>query len=175
MKFTKRETGTSSGSQQNLFLKLKDGESVVGVLRGSVYEFRSKWVAGKSIIVDKQDPEGRSRFRVNIVVQEDGHLLVKIWEFGIGVNNKLADIASLLADVDRDITQTKIKIERRGTEMATEYHITTLAKEPLTKAQLENIAAIKLNLLEHQEKKRDDDLAPPAYLDEPPIDEDLPF
>lgn len=154
MIFTKRELSHSS-PQSNIFLKINDGESVTGVLRGEVYEFSIKWVDGKPVKSSKNAPTAKPHFRVNFILSEGEHFVPKVWEFGIIVNNKLADVSALLADVDRDITQTKIKITRHGIGLDTEYSISPLAREPLSKNQLEHIKALKLNLLNLEDQKEE--------------------
>lgn len=171
MKFTKREP-KSDGNKPNLFLQLKNGESATGVLRGEIYEFFIKWVNGKSEQVRANDPEGKSRFKVNIVVNEEGKFVAKIWEFSFFVYNDLANIAS-----EYDITKTKIKITRNGSGTETRYLILPLLKEPLGPKAMEQIEAVKLNIL-NKDKPNVDTYSPGENdFGEPPVetDEDIPF
>jgi len=48
LKFQKLESA-DGGS----FVKLKDGESLVGVPRGEIHSFRMKWVDNKSVTFDE--------------------------------------------------------------------------------------------------------------------------
>lgn len=145
MKFSKREI--MSGEGNILFLKFKDGESHIGVPRGEVYEFYQKWENNRSKVVDANDPDGKSRFRINFVVQEDGKFVPRILEFGLTVYNQLADIAE-----EYDITQTKLKITRRGTGTDTVYMVLPLLKEPIPAKVMKQIEAVPLNILEHKDK-----------------------
>lgn len=167
MKFTKREV-QSGEKGSNLFLKLADGQSVTGVLRGENYEFYNKWINGKSQLTTADDPEGKSRFRANFVTVEDGRLTAKIWEFPLTVYNQLADIAE-----EYDLEKTKIKITRRGTGTDTVYMILPLLKEPISAKAIKEIEAVKLNILEHKPKNE-----PPAFGQEHQFEDDqneIPF
>lgn len=145
MKLTKREMPSGDG-QGGLFLKFKDGESKVGVPRGEVYEFKQKWANNKSQVVGADDPEGKSRFRINFVLKEGDELKAKIFEFGLTVYNQLAEIAE-----DYDITQTALKITRRGLGTDTIYMVTPVPpkQQPVGKV-LAAIEAIPMNILEHK-------------------------
>lgn len=142
MKFQKREV-PSSGSDK--FVKFKDGESKNVILRGEVYEYKMKWVNNKSILTTPQDPEGKSRFKVNAIVYEAGAFKAMIFEFPLTVYNKLADVNS-----EYPLDTTKIKITRQGIGTDTEYHILPLAaeKDKLTPNILAQISAIPLNILD---------------------------
>lgn len=146
MKFTKREMPSGNGNGGGLFLKFKDGESKNGVLRGEVYEYHQKWDGGKSHVVTAADPEGKSRFRLNFIVQEDGKLQAKIFEFGLTVYNQLADIAE-----EYDLDKIKVKITRRGTGTDTTWMVLPLLKEPLSPKVFKEIEAVNLNILEHKD------------------------
>lgn len=152
MKFVKREIPKSEGG---LFLSLKDGESISGVPRGEVFEFFQVWENRRSRVVNKGEPGAKSRFRVNIVVKEDGKLVAKIWEFGLVIYNQLADMAE-----EYDLSKTKLKITRRGVDTDTVYMILPLLKEPIPAATLKEIEAIDLNILEHKDTPKTDDDGP---------------
>lgn len=145
MKFTRRET-LGSG-QGDLFLKFKDGESKVGILRGEVYEFYQVWANGKSSLVDKDAAGAKPRFRLNFLTKEAGEqtMAAKIFEFGIPVYSQLADI-----NEEYDLSQTTVKITRKGIGLDTVYSILPLLKQTPTAAQLKTIAAIPLKILDHK-------------------------
>jgi hypothetical protein len=143
MKFPKRQ---SSESSANLFFKLKDGESKSGVLRGELFEFYVVWSGGKSTIVPRGTEKAKARFRVNLVVYEEGKFLAKIWEISQTVCNQLADLAE-----EYDLSQTKIKISRRGSGPSdTEYSIIPILKDPIQPHQMKQIEDLSLNILEHK-------------------------
>lgn len=164
MKFHKREIPKSEGS--NLFFRLKDGETLNGVCRGEVYEFYIKWANNKSQVVTSDDPEGKSRFRVNIVVQEGQKFVAKVWEFGLTIYNQLSDI-----NEEYDLSKTKLKIKRVGTGTDTIYMILPLLKEPLTPFVLNEIESVTLNMLQHKAPAQKSPAE--AYFDGPP--DELPF
>lgn len=143
MKFQKREipAGDNSGG---VFLRLKDGESVVGVFRGEIYEFYQIWENGKPQVVGKEHEGAKSRFRLNFIAK--GELKPKIFEFGLTVYNQLAEIQE-----DYKVEETIVKITRRGTGTDTVYIIIP-AKEQLTAAQIKKLDAVELNILEHKQK-----------------------
>lgn len=147
MKFTKRAT---AGGGDNLFLKFKDGDKKTIVLRGEVFEFRTKWQNGKSVVVPDSDHEGRSRFRVNAVIFEENKYVAKIWEYGISINNQLVDIQDAIPQIDR----IKLRVSRSGsTKDNTQYNVIPLAHEPLSAKQLQEIESVNLNLLSHSSKE----------------------
>lgn len=159
MKFTKRET--ISGDGPKLFIRLKDGESIVGIPRGEVYEFKQKWVGNRSQVTTEDDPDGKSKFRINFVVQEDGNFVVKILEFGLMLYQQLADIAD-----DYPITETKVKITRRGQGTDTVYNAIPIVKEPLPAKILKQIQSMDLNILEHKDKPVSNGHSPETIDDE---------
>lgn len=173
MKFQKRTVQSGSGDSA-FFFKLKDGEAKSGVLRGEIFEFYIKWINNKSVQTTIADPQAKSRFKVNLVVYEEGAFKAKIWEFGVLVYNKIADIAE-----EYDVTKTKIKISRQGTGTDTEYHLLPLLKEPLTPSVLSQIEAVKLNILDGAKKvEMDADGFPPDFGDPPPgfqAGDEIPF
>ncbi len=138
-KFDKQEKGHDGPS---VFLRLKDGESVNGVFVGELYEFYIKWNNGKSQIVPQQDPEGKRRYRCNIVVPEGTGLVCKVWEFGPMICEQLSDINEVYA-----LGETKIRIVRKGTGTDTVYMLLPLLKEPLNAQQKQAIANVQLNVL----------------------------
>jgi hypothetical protein len=144
MQFTKRELVQGEGG--NLFLKLKDGESVTGVFRGEIYEFYSRWDGNRSKVTSVDDPEGKSRFRLNFVTKEENKLVAKIWEFGVGIYNQLADL-----NEDYSLEETKVKITRRGTGTDTTYNILP-TKDKLDEKALNAIAEVGLQVLEHKQE-----------------------
>lgn len=159
MKFTKREI--ISGEASGRFIRLKDGESKVGVFRGEVFEFFQKWENGRSQVVDAGTPEAKSRFRLNFVTKEDGELKAKVFEFGLTIYNQLADLAE-----DYDLEQTAVKISRRGTGTDTVYTIFP-AKDQPTQSQWKSIDAIELIVLEHKDANgKPKNYAPGAEDDE---------
>lgn len=145
MKFNKRDIPKSDGSGGNMFMRLKDGESVTGVCRGEVYEFFIIWENNRSRIVKQSEDGAKSRFRLNLVVHEDGKFIAKIWEFGLTIYNQLSDISD-----EYNLEETKLKISRRGVGTDTVYMILPLLKEPISPKTLKEISAVHMLILEHK-------------------------
>jgi hypothetical protein len=145
MKFSKRDQSQEQGKGPGIFLKIGDGDSVTGIFKGELYEFRSKWVNNRPQLTDSSDPEGKPRFRANFVIKEEGRLVAKIWEFPTGIYNKLANIHE-----EYPLEETKVKITRRGVGTDTEYDILPLLKDVITPEVKKAIDAVPLNVLEHK-------------------------
>lgn len=139
------------GASKN-FLKLKDGESVKGVFIGEIHTFHTKWINGKSVTTDNKDPDGKVRFRNNIVMidPQTNELLVKIWEFPWSVFKLIKDINS-----EYPLETIKIKITRDGTGMDTTYSVLPLVgpKDFLSKEKIEAINNLPLHQLEKKASK----------------------
>lgn len=146
MKFPKSNQGVGAGN----FFKLKDGENKTGVLRGEPYRFFVLWEGGKSVLCE-ENTKGRSvRYRVNIVVFEEGKFVSKIWEISQTVCNQLADLNEEYA-----LETINIKISRRGSGTDTEYGIIPLLKEPLSPNTMSLIEACPLQILEQKARPKD--------------------
>ena len=145
MKMPKRDTQESTGG--GIFLKLNDGESVSGVFRGEVHTFYSYWdqATRRSVIVDADHDLARARYRLNFITKdESGQLVAKIWEFAGPFYDLLQEINEEYA-----LEETTIKVTRKGLGKDTEYYPLPLLKQPLTAKALEQIAAVKLQTLNH--------------------------
>lgn len=159
MKFPKRATPQSDGISAANYLKIADGQSVTGVLRGNLFEFWQKWPQGG--VKEKfahATPGAIQRFKVNIVIPENGKLAAKVFEFGPRVYDQFSD-----ASAEFDLAKTKIKISRRGSEKNTVWTVMPLG--PVDAKALKAIEAINLNIL-------DQDLAQP--LDAPMPEHEFP-
>lgn len=127
------------------FLKIKDGESKRLVLRGDIHECYKKWVGGKGQECAPDEPGAGLRFKVNAILDENGELVAKIWEFGITIYNQLKDI-----NAEYPLENTKIKVTRSGsTKDNTSYTVLPLVgeKDKLLPKHLDKISAISLHEL----------------------------
>ncbi len=141
MKFPKFDNQNHGDS--SVYLRLKDGESVNAVFVGELYEFKIKWVNNKSQVTGAGDPEGKRRYKCNVIVPEEGKGLVcKVWEFGALVCEQLSDINEVYP-----LGETKVRIMRKGTGTDTVYMLLPLLKEPLSPQQKSMIDSMKLNVL----------------------------
>lgn len=147
-----------SESGATSFLKIADGESVSGVFVGDIYEFYTKWVNGKSLVTNAEDPDGKIRFRCNFITAEHTSAapVVKIWEFPLMIYNQLKEI-----NEEYPLEETKVKVTRKGLGTNTEYTIMPLvggknSLKPEQVAILKQIPLLKL------EKKASGGLPPPS-------------
>lgn len=172
MKFPKADAQQDGG----LFFKLKDGESKTGILRGEVYEFGVIWADKRSKVVPRGTEGSRARYKINVVVFEDNKFQAKIWEFSQTVCNQLADLAT-----EYDLSKTKIKVSRSGSELDTEYSIIPTKEQP-GPGHMKAIEQVSLNILDNAKESapqaKPKNFAPGAndFGDEPNWDSnDMPF
>lgn len=172
MKFTKRDT-ESNGVGGESFLKIPAGTSVSGIFMGEIFEFWQKWPYGgeKQVFTNRAKAiaaNAKSRFRLNFVTKdESGGMVAKVWEFGLGTYNDLAEIHA-----EYPLTETMIKITRKGEGKNTQYHLMPLLKQPLSKAQLAKIAEVKLHVLDVVAPVTAEEIMEPAEGDD---DANIPF
>lgn len=143
MKFKKPEPrSTSSSSGGDLYLTLKDGESINLIPRGEVYEFYS--VFGVKGEVDPTTQGARARFKINAIVVENGEMKAKVLEFGKQIYNQLYELSQIC-----EVTETKLRLSRSGsTKDNTEYTLLPVIKEPLSPATLKKLESIQLHILD---------------------------
>lgn len=145
MKFEFVQTAQSEGSAGGPFLKLDTGESVNAVLRGNYYKFWQIWPQGGSKQIFDQPTSGaQMRFRVNVIVHEEGKFVAKIWEFPVMTNNMLVEIQK-----EVNLQTTKLKISRTGQGKKKAWMIIPLG--PLDAKALKQVEAVELNILEPQQ------------------------
>jgi len=132
------------------FVKLKDGESIQGVFRGSVYEFRQHWKdnrgtlctgSGCALCVEKKPG---FRFRLNFITPEGGQQVAKIFEQGWTVYEAMRALHT-----EYDLETTIVKITRYGTGTDTSYSILPVKNGTLSEEQQAKLAEIPLLKLEH--------------------------
>ena len=144
----KRLAETGSGKN---FIRLKDGESVVGVFRSDPHDFRVHWDHGQSIeCVGAGCPQCKAgsksafRFRINFITQENGAYVAKIFEQGKAVYMALGALHSS----GYDLTKTVVSITRTGSgKNDTQYNVLPLPppKGIVTDAFEAKLQAIKLH------------------------------
>ena len=129
-----------------IFLKIADGETVAGVLRGEVKTQYVQWGPDKkSTPCEPNAPGAKFRFKVNfIVMDKDGNMTAKILEQGPSFYKDLKAIAE-----DYDLSETLIKVKRNGSDKNTTYTIMPTPKPPSADT-LKRLAAIELHPLEEQ-------------------------
>lgn len=142
------------------FIQLKnDGDSIVGVFRGTPYTFFSKY--GDKKHYQEQVEETSPKFQINFVTKNDkGEYEARIFEQGSTTGKRMR---KMLVKHSFDCV---FEIERDGAkgDQKTIYHITH--KSDLTKKALEQIDAVTLHELGGGRGRKADS--------QPPIDEDVP-
>lgn len=139
MKFPKRQNG---GDGPSNYLKIKDGESVTGILVGKPHVYYQVGFGPTAQVVGPG--EGKQRFRHNFIVREGDGYVAKVWEFG----PKIYDTLAALEDSGWDLDKTLLTVSRTGsTKENTKYTVTPNKKEPTAQA-LKEIAKLELNTLE---------------------------
>ena len=134
MEKTREETG--------LFIRLKDGDEVTGVFKGTPKTFYSVF---KDPMEYEEWKEGRSfKFKINfLVATEDGNFIPKIFQGGAVVRNALLDVK------DEYGLDCVFKVKRTGAgKDDTRYAI--LFKKELNAADKAAIDALELLPLEKQ-------------------------
>lgn len=153
MQFRDKNAGSAS------FLKLKAGDSVRGVFRGELNEYRQHWVEGiggepcpgaecekcAQITPEMTDEEKKKfkpsfRCRVNFVVNENGAYTAKIWEFGYTVYEMLKG----LHEGGYELPLNLMKVTRNGTGKTTSYSVLPVPNGLLTAEQLDAVGKVKL-------------------------------
>lgn len=139
MRFPKRANSGHDGPSN--YLKIKDGESVTGILRGKIHTYYQSGFGPTAQIVGPG--EGKERFRHNFVVKENDKYVAKVWEFG----PKIYDMLSALDEAGWDLSKTLLTVSRSGsTKENTKYTVTPNKKEP-TPAAMKEIEKLEMNTL----------------------------
>lgn len=154
--FDKKAKEASGGS----FIKLKDGDEVVGVFRGEPYTFYQEF---KSRIEYPYKVEGASfKFRVNFVIKSKDGYVAKILQGGATMAEQIS------ACKDEYGLDCIYKIKRKGSgKDDTTYSV--LFKSELTPAQKKELASVELLSLTSEKKQS----SHPAF-EEAPLPEDMP-
>lgn len=146
MKFPPRQQG-ESGEGTGTFLRLKDGETVTGILRGDIYTFYSIGFGADTRVVE-QGKGGKRKYRHNFVVKDGSGYAARVWEFG----PKIYDTLSALEQGGWDLQNTLLTISRTGsTKENTKYTVTPNKKEP-SEAAMKAMAELELNELAHDKR-----------------------
>lgn len=128
------------GGSSSAVIKLKDGQSVTGVLRGNPFEFESAFKPG-----DKP----KYRFRLNMVFKVDGVLQAQILEGGWKLSCQLKE----LLQSGWDLEKTRTRISRTGSGINDTVYSATVLPTPIPSPELAEI--LKVSLL---------DLTPPQAI-----------
>jgi len=156
-----------------MFLKLEDGETVMGVFRGEPREYDIHYIQGKGYIdcvsgcVHCTDGVKQSfRFRVNFVVKVNGALTPKIFENGVLIYNAMKEL-----NKDYPLESTLVKLTRTGLKKDTVYSVLPV---PPSKYDPKELAArlSDVQLLPLESKKA---VQEESFPEQVPFDEQNPF
>ncbi len=163
MKFRQRD------EDKRNFLKLKDGETISGIFRGDLFEYRLHWADNRGIVCTGHDCElckagnkSKFRFRLNFIVKEGKDYVAKVFEQGW----KTYELLSSMNDSDYPLEKYVLKITRRGIGLDTSYSIMP-APNGLVSAETEaKLKDVSLNVLDHITE---------AEKEPAPVVEDMPL
>lgn len=152
MKFSEgfKDMGNSGGGN---FLKLGDGESVVGIFRGDVYEFYQLWDdtaegGRKSQVVPEGTAGAKARFRINFIVKDKDGYHPMIFENGPRVHAQLAELHE-----EFGLETTVVKLTRNGLKLETKYSIMPIKNNQVSDETLELLRDLELHKLEHSDDR----------------------
>lgn len=173
MKFLDESDKSSFDSKD--FVRLGDGDEIIGVCVGDVFKFKQHWTGSRSEVCSQdtlctfcaQGVKPGFRFRVNFIVkQPDNTYLAKILEQGW---NFLEELDFLNSECDGHLERHAIKISRKGKAMDTKYRVKDMGS--LSTEKLEVIAKVSLHDLSLKEKAETPIASEPKFDDA----EELPF
>lgn len=121
----------------SIFVKLEDGESVVGVFYGDPEHANVKFDRQAKKWV--KDPTA-FRFRLNLLIEDQGVLVSKIYEGGSTVYTQLRE----LHKTGYALPVTKVKLTRKGTGTDTVYTILPIPHGNLTPEETAKYSKVPL-------------------------------
>lgn len=128
------KSGGQGGGVEGL-IKLKSGESVTGILRGEPHEFEHAF---------KPADKPKFRFRLNMVVSENGALVAKVLEGGW----KLYVQLKTLSEAGWDLEKTYTKISRQGSTMNDTTYSATVIPTTVPEHTLLKVIEVELRVLD---------------------------
>jgi len=139
------------GGENKLDLvRLKDGESVTGIVVGDFHTYYAKFNQKYFELSEKNQPGSKFRFRVNFAVKEGANWILRVIEQGGLLYERLFDL-----NEEFPLDENVITIKRRGSSQTeTEYSALASRKIKLTKedvAYLATLAPMDLRLQGQQE------------------------
>lgn len=152
MKFRSNSEGTMN------LIRLKSGESLRGVFRGDVHEFKQHWSENRSVVCPglnlcekcANGEKASFRFSINFVLKENEHYIAKVWEQGWQTYLAL----KALHEGGYDLEKYLMKISRSGaTKNDTTYSIVPVPNGLLSPAQLVEVSKVKLVQLGDEKKE----------------------
>lgn len=156
MKF--KDSDSSGGGS---FVRIKDGENVVGIFQGDPVEYRQHFSQAerKSYVCPESEcprcaagEKSSFRFRLNFLVAEGNSFTPKILEQGWTVYEALREL-----NKEYPLEKTLIKFSRKGTDMNDTQYFILPSSQGLNEEKLAAIKRIELLDLTPGGKKHADD------------------
>lgn len=151
------------------FLKITPGQPTIVAFRGDPVDFYLHWAAGRGQVCTlktegycafcEKGERASFRFRINVIVNEGGQYVAKVWEQGRTIYDQLRSIHQ-----DCDLEKHLMKITRSGTTKDnTTYTITPVMKDGEIKGEREaKISAVKLHDLSPGAAPKKEEPGPPV-------------
>ena len=171
MDLPKRESAPRNELGAGKYLKLADGDKKVGVFRGKIHSFAKIFEEKREVPVGT--PGASTRYKLNFVTKVDGKYTALVWEFGVTVYDQLADLNEMYP-----IEETVVTVKRTGKgKDNTRYSVLPVPNATLKGAQLKEIEAIPLNVLQSAPAPSESDFLSQSFGDPPEFEneESLPF
>lgn len=141
------------GNGDTNFIKIASGASITGLLTGDVRTFHQHTInksffpcMGNTCQYCQQGDKKQFKFKINILVTENGAMIAKIFQGGWKVYQQLG----ALQKNGFDLTQIPVVIQRQGTGMATVYTVMPSPKGAINPKALEQMRDVKLLALEKE-------------------------
>lgn len=149
-----------SQPDDGLFVKLKSGQSISGVFRGEIYEFRQHFIKlenksyeciGEGCQWCARNEKATFRFRINFITNLNGANTAMIFDQG-------KKTYKILAALHKDYPLPKhfVKITRNGDSNDTTYTILPIPKGEITPEKEKTISQIQLRDLKSPLKQDED-------------------
>lgn len=137
------------------YLRLNGGESIIFIPRGEILEFTVEWINKKPVY---DTPNGKIRYKFNVLINNNSVLTPKIFEFGTQIYDALVSIKEDLKEEGLDLDTTRIKVTRRGTGLDTDYSVVALGQaDARTLKTMADIPLLTLGTKAKQTESTDDD------------------
>lgn len=140
---------SNSGGGSKNYLSLKGGESVQGVLRGDPHIYHQHWTGQNSSLCSGRDScekckageKPAFRFKLNMIIKENGALSVKVLNQGWKLYQQLRG----LHESGWDLEKNSIRLSRTGTtKNDTVYNVSPIPNGTVSAAFEKQLAAVKL-------------------------------
>ncbi len=115
-----KDHSSEAGGDKLPFVKIKDGEKIIGVFKGEAHEFGLIWETKSHVPIGTA--KSSFRFRLNFITKEGASYVAKCLEQGATVYNMLKDL-----NESYPLEETVVEIKRSGsTKDDTRYSILPL-------------------------------------------------